>query len=85
MARNWYTYNGTGEELLCSSYTLASIRPSCFNGHNICAIYAVGGVYPTCPLSANIRNYIATVLITFLASPDNSNLAVKKYAYGRNI
>ncbi|AMP97809.1 hypothetical protein AY601_0868 [Pedobacter cryoconitis] len=84
MARFWYAYNGFGDPLLPSSYNLASIRPACTNGANICAIYSPGSGNPSLPLSNNLRTYIANVQLTLLGAPDSS-LGVKKYVYGKNL
>ena len=83
MARCWYAYNGIGDPLLCSSYNLASHIPACLNGCNVCAIYAPRcGPQPSCPLSNNMRNYIANLQITCVAQPD-STPGIKKYVYGK--
>lgn len=84
MGRFWYAYNGIGDPLLASSYNAATVRPGCANGPNVCAIYAVGAATPATPLSTNIKNYIANIQLTLIASPDSS-LALKKYVYGKTI
>lgn len=82
MARYWYTYNGVGDPLLCSSYNLSILKPSCINGCTVCAIYATGAASPTCPLSYNMRTYIASLQnYTCIAQPF---LNGKIYVYGRN-
>jgi hypothetical protein len=60
MARNWFAFNGTGNDQALGSYTRAIISPEdfCEGGSVVCAIYAQGdGASPT-TLSQNIRNYI---------------------------
>ena len=85
MARCWYSYNGIGDPLLCTSYFLSFVTPpTCVNGPVVCAIYARGcGSTPTCPLSYRIRMYIANLQLALIAQPDTSP-AIKKYVYGHN-
>ena len=82
MAISWYSYNGICDPLLISSYNLASLKPACINGSNICAVYAYnGGPNPTV-LSARLRTYIANVQLSPTAQPDGT-ANFKKYVYGR--
>jgi len=84
MARCWYAYLGSGDPTLPSNYTLAGVTPACLNGCTVCAIYAPScGVTPSAPLSANMRRYIAALLITCIAQPQDSD-RFKKYVYGKN-
>jgi len=83
MPRCWYAYNGVGDPLLISSYSLVGIKPGCINGSRVCAIYTPNCGPTPALLSANIRNYIADLLITLVAQP-NGGLGVKKYVYGKN-
>ena len=83
MARCWYSYNGFGDPLLCSSYNRSFFIPGCRNGPVVCAIYAPGcGPDPTCPLSRNIRIYIANLQLTWQPEPSYP-IGAKKYVYGR--
>lgn len=82
MARRWYAYDGFGDPLLISSFTLSTIPPNCRDGANVCALYVPnGGSFPSV-LSTNIRAYIANILLTSVAQPDG--FGIKKYVYGKN-
>lgn len=83
MARAWYAYNGVGDPFLISSYYFATVKPNCLNGYRGCAIYVPNGGPSPALLSANIRNYIANLAITFIPQPQGSP-EVKFYVYGRN-
>ena len=81
MARTWYSYNGTGDPTLISSYNLSPVKPTCINGPRICAIYAYnGGPNPTV-LSARLRTYIMNVLASPVAQPETPG--AKRYLYSK--
>ncbi|MBB6501663.1 hypothetical protein [Pedobacter cryoconitis] len=70
MANAWYTYNGTGDPTLASSYSKLTGKPICLSGTVVCAIYApAGGLFPFSPLSANILCYIDDGLSTLVPQP----------------
>ncbi|WP_367868001.1 hypothetical protein [Pedobacter sp. WC2423] len=82
MARFWYSYNGIGDPILPTSYNQALVKPTCITGPVVCAIYSPGAFNPTSPLSSRLRTYIANIQLALIPQPD-SNLASKKYVYGR--
>lgn len=85
MARCWYAYNGFGDPFLASSYFLMSTKPGCINGCTVCAIYTPAcDINPSSPLSQNMLTYIANLLATCIAQPQDSN-RFKKYVYGKDI
>lgn len=84
MARCWYAYLGSGDPTLSSNYILTGVTPACLDGCTVCAIYAPNcGITPLAPLSINMRRYIAALLITCIAQPQDCRF--KKYVYGRQL
>jgi len=70
MANTWYTYNGTGDTTLASSYTRLTGKPGCLSGTTLCNIYVPdGGFLPKSPLPSNVLNYISNGLSTQVAQP----------------
>lgn len=82
MPRAWYAYNGVSDPYLFTSYSLSNGTPGCIDGNDPCAIFVYnGGSIPEGSFSANIRIYIADLMVTSLAQPQlPSN--TKKYVYG---
>ncbi|MBB5646284.1 hypothetical protein HDE70_002572 [Pedobacter cryoconitis] len=66
MARSWYGYLG-GDPLLVSSYSLISNTPTCLNGCNICAIFALNGGPSPSVLSGRLRIYTVDAIVTQVA------------------
>lgn len=67
MANCWYLYNGVGNPLAATSYSLAAFVPDCLDGCCLCAIFAPNcNAVPASPFSAAlvaaINNAIATCL-----------------------
>lgn len=82
MARSWYVYDGMGSPFLASSYNFTFIKPTCFHGCRVCAIYAAGvGSIPT-SISNNIRAYIINMMMSPVAQPVEPP-GVKIYLYGK--
>lgn len=79
MARDWYAYDGRGDINLASSYFRTSVKPTCFDGLQLCAIYVSDGAPNPTNISANVRQYIFDALITGRAQPDRRRK--KKYVY----
>jgi hypothetical protein len=66
--RCWYAYI-SGNPLLASSYSKATMKPECFTGCCICAIYVPAcGTVPMA-LSGNMRQYVTNALITCRSQP----------------
>ncbi|MBB5646285.1 2-iminoacetate synthase ThiH [Pedobacter cryoconitis] len=76
MARAWYAYL-SGNPLLISSYTLISYTPTCLNGCNICAIFALNGGASPSVLSTRLRAYIADAIVTQVAQPPMHTIYVR--------
>lgn len=79
MARAWYSYdpnNGPVDDP--SSYFYTTVKPTCVNGAQICAIYAEDSTPNPTSISTNLRRYISNGLSSGLAQPLGN---VKKYVY----
>lgn len=79
MAREWYAYDGRGDINIPSSYFRVNVRPTCFDGLAICAIYVEDGTPHPKKISSNVRQYIFNALVTSRAQPDGPGL--KQYVY----
>jgi len=85
MAKAWYAYMGTGEPTDSSNYIRIGIKPDCFCGNEICAIYADDrGLQPTGTWSPNLMKYIADALATKEMQPAKPYY-IKKYVYLKDI
>lgn len=82
MAREWYSYDGTGDLDQLSSYTLSSGNPACVNGTTVCAIFALNGAQNPSILSSNLQMYISDIGIRGLAQPEDPG--AKRYVYGKS-
>lgn len=79
MARDWYAYDGRGDINISSSYFRTSVKPSCTDGLELCAIYVSDGAPNPTNISSNVRQYIFNALVTSRAQPDDARY--KKYVY----
>ena len=82
MARAWYVYDGSGDVDSVDSYLYTSVKPTCFSGRTLCAIYATfGPANPSQPqsISPNLQTYIANGIS--VGGPQPAGSGQKRYAY----
>jgi hypothetical protein len=79
MSKEWYAYDGRGDINIPASYFRINVKPSCFDGLHLCAIYVTDGAPNPAVLSANVRQYIFNSLATSRSQPDVEG--EKKYVY----
>lgn len=79
MARDWYAYDGRGDINISASYFRVNVKPTCFDGLELCAIYVQDGAPNPTNISANVRQYVFNSLVTSRAQPDIAGS--KKYVY----
>jgi len=85
MAKAWYAFMGNGDPLDSSNYIRISVKPDCFCGNDICAIYADDrGFQPEGFWSTNLIKYINDGLATGDMQPAEPYY-VKKYVYLKSI
>jgi len=70
--KQWYVYI-YGNPLSPESYQLVSVRPTCANGRNICAIYADGYEDQPFEFTNKLKMHIANAIATGSAQPLGGN------------
>ena len=79
--RRWYVLIPGQNPTLVSSYIYTSATPTCVNGANVCAIYAVYTNVGPSAITTKLQDYIGGIIVTGLAQPNGTGQ--KPYAYGR--
>ena len=78
---NWYSYTGVGDPTLVASYRLATVKPTCQAGEEICAIYLNQTDPIPSAFDAGVQTYIANALATLIPQP--TGVGVKRFVYLR--